>query len=289
MLVRRVLLVGIGLVASALTLAGCTFLAPPSPSAIPTATTPAVGACWNATVAQADEWADWRGTAATSCARSHSLYTYQVGAITGESGSSWASASDPSALRATVQTKAASACHLSTLLPDEKWNQQLIEAFFFVPTEAQWRAGARWVRCDVGVLKTGTTIADESFRALPASIMTFVRAVRSDPERFEFCINSNESVSEAGPLDNPDATIADCTKDPQWKLAAHANLPGAAGAAFPDDATANAESTKICAPAASGDGQVWLAYLPTKAGWAAGDRTVDCWVGQKTVVGGQTA
>ena len=102
-------------------------------------------------------------------------------------------------------------------------------------------------------------------------------------------MNSTESVTAIGPLDNPDATLGDCSKDPQWRLATRGNLPDAAGAPFPSDATANTESTAICAPAVTGDDELWLAYLPTKSGWASGDREVDCWVGQKQTTVGQTA
>jgi Septum formation len=290
MLSKRSVAFAVSVVVLALALAGCSLLptstATPSPAA---AAKPAIGLCWNATIKQADEWAEWKGDAARACTASHTLYTYQIGTITGETSSTWAASGDPSSLSAGVQAKAEDACNITKLLPHQKWNQQLIQQYFFVPTEAQWKAGARWVRCDVGTLAIGTTIANESFSALPSNISTFVDSVGSDPARYEFCLNSDQSVTDVGPLDNPQATIADCSKSPQWTLATHANLPGAAGAPFPTDAVANAESTAICSPAATGDGQIWIAYLPTKAGWASGDRDVDCWVGQKELTGGQIA
>lgn len=289
MLPRRSLASVVGVALLAFALAGCSLLPGLGSKTAVAASTPTVGQCWNASAAQAGEWTDWEGQAAAACASSHTLYTYQVGKISGVTSSSWAAPGDTSDLSDAVEAKADDACRLSTLLPHEKWNQQLIQDFFFVPTEAQWKAGARWVRCDVGVLAVGTTVADENLGPLPSRIATFVAGVTSDPARYEFCVNSPQSATAEGPLDDPDSIIADCSKDPQWKLAAHGNLPGAAGAPFPADATANSDSTKICAPAATGDGQIWIAYLPTKADWASGDREVDCWVGQKTTVGGQTA
>jgi hypothetical protein len=286
--------VGVVVAAAALlfVLAGCSAL--PLPGSVPTSSSavsaqPAVGQCWNASVAQATEWAAWDGHSAVPCAMSHRLYTYEVGHITGETGSTWASSANGSSLSAAVAAKADHACTISTLLPSEKWNQQLIQQYFFVPSQAEWAAGARWVRCDVGVLSTGTTLADERFSALPKSISTFVAAVASDPRRYEFCLNSSQPVTDVGPLDNPDATLADCDKSPEWTLATHANLPGASGAAFPSDSTANAESAAICSRAATGAGQIWIAYLPTRSDWEAGDREVDCWVGQKQLPGGQAA
>lgn len=284
---RRSVLVLLGAVALATLVASCSVVSPaPETSA---AAKPAAGECWNGVLDHAEAWADWQGAAAVSCTAKHTLYTYAVGTISGETASTWGSAANPSALSAAIETKAARACDIATLLPHLLWNQQLIDDFFFVPTEAQWKSGARWVRCDVGELAFGTTLTAESLRALPAKISTLAASVASDPKRYELCVNSTVSTSAAGPLDDPHATIADCTKHPQWTLAAHGTLPEAAGAAFPDDATANAQSTTICAPAAAGDGEVWIAYLPTTGGWAADDREVTCWVAQKTLVGGQTA
>jgi hypothetical protein len=175
----------VGVVAVALVLAGCSLL--PGSTSTPKATagaTPLTGQCWNASTKQADEWADWKGTTTVPCTASHTLYTYDVGKISGESGSSWATTSDPSSPTAEIQTKAEDACSVSTLLPHLGWNQQLINDYFFVPTESQWKAGARWVRCDIGVLATGTTLDNESFTALPSEISTLESQVSSEPQKF---------------------------------------------------------------------------------------------------------
>ena len=287
---KRSLLSIAGVLALALSMSGCSLLTgAPQAQKTTAPAAPSVGQCWNASTTQAADWTDWEGAQAASCTSSHTLYTYQVGRISGETGSSWADPGDKTELTPEIQTKADDACNISKLLPKLEWNQQLIQQYFFTPTEAQWKSGARWVRCDVGVLAVGTTLANESFVALPSHISSLVSSVSSDPIHYQFCMNSTDSVSAVGPLDNPDATLGDCAKDPQWKLATHGNLPESAGAPFPDDATANAESTKICSPAATGDNELWLAYLPTKPGWATGDRDVDCWVGQKQTTVGQTA
>jgi hypothetical protein len=277
----------VGVVAVALVLAGCSLLpgstGTPKPSV---GATPVVGQCWNATTKQASAWTPWKGTANVPCTSSHTLYTYEVGKISGESGSSWAPVNDPNSLTTEIETKAEDACSVSTLLPHLKWNQQLINDYFFVPTEALWKAGARWVRCDIGVLATETTIDNESFTALPSKISTLVKQVSSDPLKFEFCVNSPTPVSEAGPLDNADAILADCADNPQWRLTIHGEFPDAAGAPFPDQATSNAASSKLCLPQVKNANEIWIAYLPTKAGWASGDREIDCWIGEKSVGSG---
>jgi hypothetical protein len=274
----------VGIVAVALTLAGCSLLPgfPSAPTATPSAT-PAAGECWNATTTQAYDWADWRGPGATACTGSHTLYTYKVGKISQETADTWAAPDDSTKVSDGVQAKAQDTCSMTTLLPHMKWNQQLINTYFFLPTEAQWKAGARWVRCDVGVLSVGTTLDNESFVALPAKISTFVRDVSSDPKKYEFCVNASTPVTRSGPLDNQDATLADCRDHPQWALTIHGNFPDAAGAPFPDDAASNAASSKLCLPTVTDSAmEVWVAYLPTKDQWASGSREIDCWLGVKS-------
>jgi hypothetical protein len=273
----------VGIVAIALSLSGCSLLPGSAhPATVAPDSGPESGQCWNATTTHAAAWTDWEGGSAVPCGSSHTLYTYHVGTVSGESEDTWAAPGDPTELSPTVQAKAAEACGLTKVLPHLKWNQQLVSGYFFVPTETQWRAGARWIRCDLGVLATGTTFGNESFTALPTRISTLVDAITSDPLRFELCVNSPTPVSVAGPLDDPNATLADCKDNPQWKLAIHGSFPDAAGSPFPDSAASNAASSKLCLLGVKSDDEVWMAYLPTKAGWAAGDREIDCWIGQKS-------
>jgi hypothetical protein len=278
-----------GLVASlaaaaavAFAFAGCSLI-PVALSAVSTPVAPEVGQCWNASNADADAWADWEGKTAVSCAKSHVLYTYAVGKVSGVTAKSWASSGSSTALSNEVQTKAEDACNLSALLPKLKWNQQLVQGYFFVPSEAAWNAGARWVRCDVGVLGYGATLSNEVFAKLPARISTLVSTISSDPERYDFCVNSPVPISEAGPLDNSDARIADCRQDPQWALSGRGNLPEPAGAPFPTNATANSEAGAICSKFVTNANEAWIAYLPAESDWTqTNDRQVQCWIGQKS-------
>jgi hypothetical protein len=274
---------------AALTLAGCSLL----PGAVlatvaGTTSAPKVGDCWNASLAHASAWANWEGESASACSGPHVLYTYTVGAISGVPAKSWAAPGSSSDLSDAVESKAAKVCAISALLPHLKWNQQLVQAYFFVPSEAQWRAGARWVRCDVGLLAFGAPLDNETFGLLPSHISTLISTVTSDPGRYEFCVNSPVPVTEAGPLDDPASTLADCRNNPEWMLDSHGLFPAAAGSTFPSAASATAETTKLCAPDASTADEVWAAYLPSKADWATGDREIDCWVGTKQTSDGQT-
>jgi hypothetical protein len=286
----RLLVFLAAIVAVAFTLAGCTLL-PVAVSGVqsPAASTPKVGQCWNVSKENADNWADWEGSAATSCAKSHVLYTYAVGKISGITAKSWAEKGSIETLRNDVLIKAEDVCALSDLLPKLKWNQQLVDSWFFVPTEQQWKAGARWVRCDVGVLAYGTTLDNEVLAKLPAKISTLVSSVSSDPQQYQFCINSSVPISEAGPLDNSDGRIADCRQNPEWALVGHGSLPEVAGAPYPDEPTANKETATICSKYVQNSNESWIAYLPDRTDWTKTNaRDVQCWIGQKSGGGAGT-
>ena len=152
-----------------LTLAGCSFIPNPfneSKSASSTtsnesggstgSTVPKVGECWNATNSEADNWSDWQGQPSTPCSKSHTLYTYSIGTISGVSANTWAKSASSDQTSTAVAARADDACSTATLLPKLGWTQQLVQGFFFLPSKAQWKAGARWIRCDVGVLAFGT-------------------------------------------------------------------------------------------------------------------------------------
>jgi hypothetical protein len=275
-------------VAAAFALAGCSLL-PVAVSAAhaPASSVPKVGQCWNVSKEDADNWADWEGSAAISCSKSHVLYTYAVGKISGISSKSWAVKGTSNTLSNDVLVKAEDVCAISTLLPKLKWNQQLVDSWFFVPTLADWKAGARWVRCDVGVLGYGTTLDNEVLAKLPAKISTLKSTVSADPAEYEFCIDSPVPISESGPLDNPDARIADCRQHPQWALVGHGNMPEVTGAPYPGEPTANTEAGAICSKYVQNSSESWIAYLPAKSDWTKTNaRNVDCWIGQKADGGG---
>jgi hypothetical protein len=272
--------------AVAFALAGCSLIPNPLAAKTPAPNLPKVGQCWNATNSEADEWSDWQGQPATNCAKAHVLYTYEIGTITGISAKSWAKSPGSDQTSTAVTDAAADACGTSKLVPQLKWNQQLVQGFFFVPSEAEWKTGARWVRCDVGVLAFGTTVDNEALANLPSKISTLVSAVSSDPQRYDFCINSPVPVTESGPLDTAKGRIADCRTNPQWALVGRGDLPELPGAAYPTNAVANTETATICSKYVTNSNEIWIAYLPSKTDFVkTNTREVDCWVGQKAATG----
>jgi hypothetical protein len=274
----------VAVVAVVFALAGCSLI--PLGGALGSlvgAAAPKVGQCWQTSNANAVDWVDWQGSAARKCSGAHDLYTYEVGKISGVTASSWSTSANPLQPTADVQNKAEQACNLKVLIPQLKWNEELVQGYFFIPSKSQWASGARWVRCDVGVLAYGTTLVDEQLITLPAHISTLVSEVTAQPLRFDYCINSPVPADGAGPLANNDFNrVGDCRHNPEWMLAGRGTLPEKTGSPFPTGAQANADSQKICARFETGLNKTWIAYLPpeTSNATVGTDREVTCWVGQ---------
>jgi hypothetical protein len=287
MSLRRALLTALATTVVVFGLAGCSLLPIPGLQTAPNK--PTVGQCWDATTAQASAWSDWKGDPAASCAASHTLYTFAIGKVKGVTKDSWGASGSPSALDSSIASKASATCTpaLKKFLPTLTWKQQLVSTYFFVPSESEWKAGARWVRCDVGLFAFGTTLAQSKFAPLPSDISALTSTVKTQPKRYELCLNSNTPVSQSGPFDDPSAVRADCRESPVWTLTSRGSFTEAKGAPYPSDAVANARIAAVCAKDATGPNEVWVAYAPTASEWAANDREIECWVGDSATGSGQ--
>jgi hypothetical protein len=288
----RSVVASVALAAATLSLAACSLLPlpgqakQPAPVSTPASSEPTVGQCWDATYKNAGAWADWEGTSATRCSATHTLYTYGVVKLTGLLPTDWATSATNPALSDAISSKASAACDApyQTFLPDLRWNQELVQSFFFVPTRAEWAKGARWVRCDVGQLDYGTPLASEEFAPLPAAISTLVTGVASDPDQYRFCVTTSHSTAK-GPLADSSAVVTDCRDNPQWQLTTHGDVAGNATAAYPSAKFLDQASTALCS-AGLNKGDVYVGYPPSKDEWATGDREIQCWVAVKSAPGG---
>lgn len=286
-MLKRSILSAFAVGAVALALAGCALF----PGATSATAKPAVGQCWNTTLDDAQNWATWGGAGPVACSATHSTYTFAVVKLGGSLPKDWATSSSNPQVTASLATKVSKACGsaFSKFLPALKWNQSLIQSFFFMPSQADWKAGAHWARCDVGALAYGTTLQKEALAPLPSKATTLVGDVKSHPAKYELCITTTAPASETGPLDDPDGVIADCRADPQWKLALEGPLPGNATAAYPTGTALSTGVNQICAKSVDGPDQTWSAYPPSESDWKSGDRTVDCWVTSNDYGAGQQA
>jgi hypothetical protein len=294
----RTVVLGFLAVATAAALAGCSLLLPTSrPSQAPSSAAatkadagePAVGQCWSANIKDAGAWADWNGHSATSCAKSHTLYTYGVGHVSGLQPTDWAVSSSNPALRDDVAAAAGKTCNapyakLLPALPDI--SHTLLRIYFFVPSRAEWNKGARWVRCDLAQIDFGTSTVHEHFASLPASIKTLVDGATSDPLAYAFCLDTGHS-SAKGPFADSSDVITDCRNNPQWIYLEDGLFTQAPNAPYPTRQQLSARVSAVCSASLTPD-QVWSAYYPSAARWKSGERSIACWAGFKDWTPGGT-
>jgi hypothetical protein len=266
--------------AASVGLVACTGLTP-APSVKPTAKpdAPAVGQCWDGTVADASAWSDWKGPKAIPCSASHTLYTFAVAKISGLMPPDWSKSSTDATIADGVAAAAFAACGPAYKTLGLTWNQQLVPNYYFIPSHAEWKKGERWVRCDIGLLDYGTSLKAESFVPLP-SISSLTSAVAQDPKRFALCVNSPKAQKTIGPFPDKGDVIVDCRANPQWSLVLDAAFTGGAKAPYPSDRVYNIQLSIACSPVA-GSNVLTRGFGPTKADWAAGQREINCWISPK--------
>lgn len=266
-------------------LAGCSPLSPIITSIVNAANgpslAPVVGDCWSATfdvVAGASTWVNGNPV---SCSKKHQTYTYGVTKITGIT-STW---EDPKTgdMRDAVASAASTACTTvqARVLPPLTATESRLLFAYYVPSKTAWKAGARWVRCDLSVVDIGSSFIAPTLSRLPTKITDLVGEVAANPAFFAICINTNDPVASADPLGSESATYADCAKNPQWREVSESNLPGAASSPFPDDSAIAAFNQANCGVSAVARNQEWTVYTPDADTWKTGDRIVECWVAAK--------
>lgn len=261
-------------IALASVLSGCTALGSVFPHTTSASAKPAVGDCWVSSFDTAERAAAWTAGGAVGCASKHQLSTYAVVTVT-SSAATWRTRDDN--LDSKVATDASRAC-------DKKYFAAFADApeggrltrFFFVAPESQWKRGARWVRCDIGVLRTGSLSASPSFASLPTDIATIEKQVESTPDLFATCVTTTDPSGQTGPLDDPKAVVADCTQDYQWRFESTFIIQSKQSDPYPDDDALNAAAQTGCGESA-GAGSDWIAYTPSRDDWTAGDRSGSCW------------
>jgi hypothetical protein len=256
-------------------LSGCSAINSLLPHTLSASAKPVAGDCWTSSVQTAGRAAAWTAGGAVPCSAKHQLATYAVVAVT-SSATTWRT-SDGN-LDNRIATAAMRSCdkRFWKMFPEAQDNGRLVR-YFFVAPEQQWKKGARWVRCDIGVLRTGSLAEDPEFASLPASIGTLQKQLESTPDLFANCVTTTDPSGNTGPYDDPDAVIADCTGEYQWRFESAFTIPGKPDDPYPDDDTFDQVDQSECGDAADEDGSDWVVYVPTEDQWAAGGRGASCW------------
>jgi hypothetical protein len=248
-------------------LSGCSALVPHTLSA---SQRPSVGDCWKSTFDTAQNAASWSSGGAVPCLTSHQLYTYAV--VNVKSTKKWQGKDGD--VNGAIQGAAYRACNekLSDFI-DVPDNGRLVP-YFFVAPEAQWNKGAKWARCDIGVLRTGSLYEHPDLARLPPNISTLVKQAQTTPDLFGTCVTTTDLSGDTGPLDDPKATIADCVHDYQWQYESSFSIQQDS---YPTDDQFNTLGQQHCGDGADEAGRGWTIYVPSEKNFDDGDITIDCW------------
>ena len=202
--------------------------------------------------------------APVNCEGPHTAQTFYVGALPDSFGL-------PQKAAAKERLRATKACSTEAMNNYLGLTNATIPSRFQIvtvfPTNAQWNAGERWVRCDV-VLRGGREFAKVSG--------TVQQLVASTPRaQFDFCTPSvpGSRTKAAYPCNQPKKN---------WIMIAERDL-GSITSNFPGSRTVERKAKRICEKLADkytvrNKFYPWWAIWPTRVGWRDGDRTAQCFV-----------
>lgn len=223
---------------------------------------PQVGACYSYKAAVLTEVAT--PAAAVDCTAQHTAETYYVGTVPSSFGL-------PSEASKAKILSAGRPCTVRAMnsylgLQDRELPSRFRTVVLF-PTDDQWAAGERWVRCDV-VLQGGLQL--KAFTGTAAALVAATPAAQ-----FNFCTpqEPNARATAAYPCLSPRKN---------WIKVLDQEL-GGPGSSFPGTSTVERKTRALCEKQGKKwDGKEkypgWWAIWPTQAGWKEGKRSAQCFV-----------
>ena len=239
---------------------------------------PSTGDCWQASFTDVDGYANWGSRSPVSCSVPHQLYTFGVHDLKYVHKGKLFDKND-FAYEA-IEDDAYSTCEDAENTVLSRVDDIVARIYFLdiLPEEAQWNAGARWVRCDVGVFAVGCSVAHPSFESPPASEDLYT-SLRDGSGQFDFCVNDPGGLGKSGPKGS-NAVYADCRDNPEWRLQAYQDITTGKDNTFPTPAEMKAQDAISCEHAFADATHITYAYYPSKSDWDGGDQELECWVGR---------
>lgn len=244
-----------GTAASAILLAGLTAVAAPAQAA------PAVGTCFDYPFSVTD--AISTDAPAVPCEGPHTAETFFVGQVSERLGT-------PSKASVNARLAAVAPCTARAMNTHLGLTGRTLPSRFVVvpllPTDAQWAAGERWVRCDV-VLQSG--LKAQSVTGPMAAVASSLAQ-----EQLDFCTPGTPSAKNTAAVP--------CTGRRNWIKVLEQSLGGPT-ARFPGTSAIQRRSATICQRVAKKyAGNVafpgWWRINPTESGWRDGKRELQCFV-----------
>lgn len=201
---------------------------------------------------------------AIDCLSEHTAQTFWVGTLPENFGI-------PEKASIAAQLRATTPCTVERInqflgMPDRSLPSRFQSISVF-PSEAQWNAGERWVRCDV-ILRGGKT-----FKKFSGTAQALVASTPADT--FNFCTPSvpGNRTTSAYPCLNPKKN---------WIMILEKDL-GTPSSKFPGSRSVESRTKKICSSSAKPYVVLkkyypWWAIWPEQSGWKRGIRTAECFV-----------
>jgi Septum formation len=228
----------------------------PAASAADVSAVPRLGQCYNYSFAKGTA-ASSSPTPAVSCTKHHTAQTYYVGKFTGAAKAS----SGPKSGQVLLAVGYACDRELYAKLGAKvALTRAFLAAFWFVPTAAQWKAGARFFRCDAALYRDNP----KQIQAIPAG---FTKALKTKAglKRYAWCFTTTY------------ATVP-CTAKHATKALTYVTL-GRVSAKYPGDNAIASRTNSMCTKAVdkiSKKSWVGVYWRPNSAGWRFGIRTATC-------------
>ena len=228
----------------------------------PASANPVVGACYAYKAAVLKDVST--AAPAVDCSALHTGETFFVGTLPGTFGR-------PSEASQAKRLSAARPCTVAAMnvylgMPDRNLPSRFLPVPL-LPTDDQWDAGERWIRCDV-VLQGGLSL--KAFTGTAAALVAATPA-----GQFNFCTpkEPNARATAAYPCLSPKKN---------WIKVLDREL-GGPGSSFPGTGTVENKTRRLCAKQGKKwDGGEkyagWWAIWPTAIGWKQGKRSAQCFV-----------
>jgi hypothetical protein len=232
---------------------------------------PVLGQCWEATQAQAAEWMDWQGASPVECSEEHTLETVGVVPVEGDY---------PEAVGGEYPEEFVKAANLSCESAWEKstgWADRpnRFSNFLFYPTLKQFTAGQRWVRCDVGLFRTGTLWNSDAhqLQVLTQSLAELKVAQKKDPNIVTLCLDSaDDQIGVFGEK----LRVADCDQPHLWTLVSENDVSQGKDEKYPGNDEVQSRAEQMCIEEKPDSVTGWFWISPSPDEWKAGKRTSFC-------------
>ncbi len=201
---------------------------------------------------------------AVDCTANHTAETYFVGTLPANFG-------PPSEASQPAKLAAARPCTVSAMnaylgMPDRDLPSRFLTVPLF-PTDEEWAAGERWMRCDV-VLQGGLVL--KSFTGTAAALVA-----ATPQEQFNFCTprEPNAKKTAAYPAPSPRRTGSRCSTRSSAARDRSSREPARSSAR-----RASCVRSRARSGTARRSTPDWWAIWPTAIGWKDGKRSAQCFV-----------